>query len=255
MMTLHLLIIDALNLIRRIHAVQGTQCRTGIRSALHQLLQHSQPTHVVAVFDNPQQREGWRHQLMAGYKAGRAEMPDDLRQMMPELQQLFTESGIRCWHADKDEADDLAATLATKMAQAGHQTTIVSTDKGYCQLLAPDIRIRDYFQKRWLDVPFIRQQYGVTPQQLPDYWGLCGISSSKIPGVAGIGPKSAAELITEYGSLEAVFQHNEQLPEKWQKKLAGAEQIALLSRQVATLATGLDLQGNLSSLRYQPSGE
>lgn len=252
-MTFHLLIIDALNLIRRIHAVQGKQCQTGIRSALHQLLQHTQPTHVVAVFDNPQQREGWRHRVMAGYKAGRAEMPEELREMMPQLYQLFADAGVSCWQAGDEEADDLAATLACKMARAGHQTTIVSTDKGYCQLLAPEIRIRDYFQKRWLDVPFIRSEYGVTPQQLPDYWGLCGISSSKIPGVAGIGPKSAAELITEYGTLESLFSHRDSLAEKWRKKLVSAEEIALLSRQVATLATDLNLQGNLNSLRYLPA--
>ncbi len=88
------------------------------------------------------------------------------------------------------------------MAQAGHQATIVSTDKGYCQLLSPTIRIRDYFQKRWLDAPFIASEFGVTPEQLADYWGLAGISSSKVPGVAGIGPKSAAQLLNEFQDLE-----------------------------------------------------
>ncbi|GAA0471893.1 MULTISPECIES: flap endonuclease Xni [Tatumella] len=253
-MTLHLLIIDALNLIRRIHAVQAGSCAAGTRSALRQLLQHSQPTHVVAVFDNPHQRRGWRHQQLSGYKAGRPDMPDDLKQLMPSLQQLFEASGIHCWQAGEDEADDLAATLASKMSQAGHQTTIVSTDKGYCQLLAPDIRLRDYFQKRWLDVPFIRETYGVSPQQLPDYWGLCGISSSKIPGVSGIGPKSASELINRFNTLEQLYQQLDQVPEKWQKKLQGTEQIALLSRRVARLSTGLNLQGNLKSLRYLPAG-
>ncbi len=91
-----------------------------------------------------------------------------------------------------------------KVAQAGHQATIVSTDKGYCQLLSPTIRIRDYFQKRWLDAPFIASEFGVTPEQLADYWGLAGISSSKVPGVAGIGPKSAAQLLNEFQDLGAV---------------------------------------------------
>ncbi|MGQ7156041.1 5'-3' exonuclease H3TH domain-containing protein, partial [Escherichia coli] len=101
-------------------------------------------------------------------------------------------------------ADDLAATLAVKVTQAGHQATIVSTDKGYCQLLSPTLRIRDYFQKRWLDAPFIDKEFGVQPQQLPDYWGLAGISSSKVPGVAGIGPKSATQLLVEFQSLEGM---------------------------------------------------
>lgn len=81
-----------------------------------------------------------------------------------------------------------------KVAQAGHNVTIISTDKGYCQLLSPAIRIRDYFQKRWLDLEFISQEFGVKPTQLTDYWGLTGVSSSKVSGVPGIGPKSATEL-------------------------------------------------------------
>ncbi len=131
-------------------------------------------------------------------KAGRAPMPETLVAEMPALRAAFEQRGIRCWASPGSEADDLAATLAVKVARAGHQATIVSTDKGYCQLLSPTIRIRDYFQKRWLDAPFIASEFGVTPEQLADYWGLAGISSSKVPGVAGIGPKSAAQLLNEF---------------------------------------------------------
>lgn len=110
-----------------------------------------------------------------------------------------------------------AATLAVKVTQAGHQATIVSTDKGYCQLLSPTLRIRDYFQKRWLDAPFIDKEFGVQPQQLPDYWGLAGISSSKVPGVAGIGPKSATQLLVEFQSLEGIYENLDAVAEKWRK--------------------------------------
>ncbi|BAN99401.1 5'-3' exonuclease [Plautia stali symbiont] len=220
-------------------------------AALHQLLGHTRPTHVVAVFDSHDRQPGWRHQLLPDYKAGRPPMPDDLQQEMASLQAAFEASGVSCWIAEHDEADDLAATLAVKMADAGHQATIVSTDKGYCQLLAPSIRIRDYFQKRWLDVPFIEQEFGVAPAQLADYWGLCGISSSKIPGVLGIGPKSARELLQQFGSLEALYQQLDQVPEKWQKKLRDHRAIAEVCRQVSTLKRDLVLQGNLNTLRSQ----
>ncbi|MBP2194809.1 flap endonuclease Xni [Pantoea cypripedii] len=250
-MSLHLLIVDALNLIRRLHAVQGSPCRDACVAALHQLLGHTQPTHVVAVFDSAERQPGWRHTLLPDYKAGRPPMPEDLQREMPAIQQAFQAAGVSCWIADQDEADDLAATLAVKMADAGHQATIVSTDKGYCQLLAPNIRIRDYFQKRWLDVPFIEQEFGVAPAQLVDYWGLCGISSSKIPGVAGIGPKSARELLLQFGSLEAIYQQWDQVPSKWQGKLQAHREMAEICRQVATLKRDLILQGNLNTLRYQ----
>ncbi|MEW5559277.1 flap endonuclease Xni [Enterobacter asburiae] len=248
-MAVHLLIVDALNLIRRIHAVQGSPCADTCLHALQQLIIHSQPTHAVAVFDDEARNQGWRHQRLPDYKAGRSPMPDDLHAEMDNIRHVFEQNGVCCWGSAGNEADDLAATLAVKVAEAGHQATIVSTDKGYCQLLSPTIRIRDYFQKRWLDAPFIAQEFGVTPQQLPDYWGLAGISSSKVPGVAGIGPKSATELLAQFPNLEAIYQHLDDVPEKWRKKLAEHQEMAFICREVATLQTDLQLDGNLQQLR------
>ncbi len=219
-MAVHLLIVDALNLIRRIHAVQGSPCVDTCLHALEQLIVHSQPTHAVAVFDDEDRAHGWRHQRLPEYKAGRAPMPETLVAEMPALRAAFEQRGIRCWASPGSEADDLAATLAVKVAQAGHQATIVSTDKGYCQLLSPTIRIRDYFQKRWLDAPFIASEFGVTPEQLADYWGLAGL----------------------YARLAEV-------PEKWRKKLAAHQEMAFTCREVARLQTDLQLDGNLQQLR------
>lgn len=150
-MAIHLLIIDALNLIRRIHAVQGSPCLVTCQNAIGQLIQHTQPTHAVAVFDEDDRADSWRHQSLPDYKAGRTPMPDNLFAEMPSLKAGFEAQGIACWHSAGNEADDLAATLAAKVSSGGHQVTIVSTDKGYCQLLAPNVQIRDYFQKRSLD--------------------------------------------------------------------------------------------------------
>ena len=172
-MAVHLLIVDALNLIRRIHAVQGSPCVETCQHALDQLIMHSQPTHAVAVFDDENRSSGWRHQRLPDYKAGRPPIPEELHDEMPALRAAFEQRGVPCWSTSGNEADDLAATLAVKVTQAGHQATIVSTDKGYCQLLSPTLRIRDYFQKRWLDAPFIDKEFGVQPQQLPDYIERC----------------------------------------------------------------------------------
>jgi len=245
----HLLIVDALNLIRRIHAVQGSPCVQTCLHALDQLILHSQPTHAVAVFDDEARNSGWRHQILPDYKAGRAPMPDNLHAEMPALRAAFASHGVQSWVSEGNEADDLAATLAVKVAQAGHQATIVSTDKGYCQLLSPTIRIRDYFQKRWLDAPFIAAEFGVTPEQLADYWGLAGISSSKIPGVAGIGQKSATQLITTFGTLENLYAGLAEVPEKWRKKLVEHREMAFICREVARLKTDLQVEGNLQQLR------
>ncbi|MBA2815521.1 flap endonuclease Xni [Candidatus Pantoea persica] len=249
-MSLHLLIVDALNLIRRLHAVQGSPCVEGCVAALRQLLGHTQPTHSVAVFDSDRRHQGCRHELLPDYKSGRPPMPEDLQAELPALQEALRRIGVSCWTAEANEADDLAATLAVKMTQAGHQATIVSTDKGYYQLLAPQIRIRDYCQKRWLDLPFIDGKFGVAPERLPDYWGLYGVSSSKIPGVPGIGPKSAKTLLQSFGLLEASYARLEEVPEKWRAKLVAGEASALVSRQVSTLKQDLTLRGNLTTLHY-----
>lgn len=248
-MTVHLLIVDALNLIRRIHATQGSSCPAACGHALKQLIFHSEPTHAVAVFDDERRDESWRHRLLPAYKSGRAPMPEDLHALLPDIRQLFAQAGVTCWQMPGFEADDIAATLAVKIAGAGHRVTLVSTDKGYCQLLSPSIQIRDYFQKRWLDMPFITGTFGVQPRQLTDYWGLAGISGSKIPGVAGIGAKTAALLINQAGSLEALYHGLDQVAPKWRAKLEPQRDMAFICRQVATLDTGIHLAGNLQQLR------
>ncbi|HCH51566.1 MAG TPA: flap endonuclease Xni [Proteus sp.] len=248
---IHLLIIDALNLIRRIHAASGSSCLTVCEQSVNQLLGHTQPTHAVAVFDEDDRDGSWRHQLLPEYKAGRTPMPDDLRQQLPEIKAMLFNLGIQSWHSGGDEADDVAATLASKVANAGYRVTIISTDKGYCQLLSPSIRIRDYFQRRWLDLDFIRTEFGVEPSQLTNYWGLTGVSSSKVSGVAGIGPKSATELIQAYPDLESLYQNIENVPKKWQNKLIAHKEAAFISREITTLRTDIHLNGNLQQLRLK----
>lgn len=248
-MPIHLLIVDALNLIRRIHAVQGSPCQQTCIRALAQLIQHSQPTHAVAVFDDENRNTGWRHQLYPQYKAGRSPMPNSLVEELPQLREGFEQAGVVCWQSVGDEADDLAATLAHKVSQLGYQVTIVSTDKGYCQLLAPTLRIRDYFQKRWLDMLFVEREFAVSAAQLTDFWGMTGISSSKIPGIPGIGPKASSTLLTQYGSLDNIYQRIDNIAEKWRTKLIEHRDLAYLCRDIATLKRDIHLEGNLQQLR------
>ena len=256
-MSIHLVVIDALNLIRRVHAAQPGEpdiqntarvcCQT-----LRKIIISSSPTHIVAVFDHHGEDRGWRAELLPGYKEGRKPMPPELLEGLDTVQDAFMAMGVDSLLSDGDEADDLVATLALKVADRGQQVTIISTDKGYCQLLRPTLRIRDYFQQRWLDSPFIEKEFGVRPEQLPDYWGLAGISSSKIPGIAGIGPKAAAELLSLYPDLETVLAADD-LPAKWQKKIDGNHDTALASKKVSQLQTNLQLGFNLQDIRYQAS--
>ncbi len=253
-MSIHLVIIDALNLIRRVHSAQpdpsdiertiNTTTRT-----LQRIINESEPTHIIAVFDHHLQDRGWRAELLPSYKEGRKPMPEPLQKGLDAIQQAWWELGIDSLLSEGDEADDLVATLACKVANHNEKVTIISTDKGYCQLLSPTLQIRDYFQHRWLDAPFIESEFGVKPSQLADYWGLTGVSSSQVPGVAGIGPKAAKEILTQFANIEQAFA-SEELSPKYRKKLDEHIEMARICKQISTLKTDIELGFNLQDIRF-----
>ncbi len=253
-MSIHLVIIDALNLIRRVHSAQPdpndinrtitTTCRT-----LRRIISESEPTHVLAVYDNHIQHRGWRAELLTSYKANRKPMPEPLLVGLESIQEAWWEIGIDSLVSEGDEADDLIATLAMKVARRHEKVTIISTDKGYCQLLSPTLQIRDYFQNRWLDEPFIEREFGVRPSQLSDYWGIVGISSSQVPGVPGLGPKAAKEILAQFVNIESAVQ-SEELAGKYRKKLTDNIELATVCKKVAMLRTDIKLGFNLQDIRY-----
>lgn len=254
-MSIHLVIIDALNLIRRVHAVQPdpTNIARTIQTTsrtLHRIIDEAQPTHMLAVFDHHLQQRGWRAELLPEYKQNRKPMPEPLLHGLNDIQQAWWELGIDSLLSEGDEADDLVATLAVKVANHNEKVTIISTDKGYCQLLSPTLQIRDYFQHRWLDAPFVEQEFGVRPEQLADYWGLTGISSSQVPGVAGIGPKAATDILTQFADIEQAFA-SQDLADKYRKKLQSGIEIARICRQVAQLKIDIELGFNLQDIRFE----
>ncbi|MFV0575508.1 MAG: flap endonuclease Xni [Vibrio sp.] len=253
-MSIHLVIIDALNLIRRVHSAQpdpsdiDRTIQTTSRT-IHKIISESQPTHIIAVFDHHLQDRGWRAQVLPSYKEDRKPMPEPLLKGLEKIQSAWWELGIDSLLSDGDEADDLVATLAQKVASAGEKTTIISTDKGYCQLLSPNIQIRDYFQHRWLDAPFVEKEFGVKPEQLADFWGLAGISSSKVSGIPGVGPKAAQEILQKYGDIETAYQA-EDLPAKYRKKLGEHIELARTCKTIAALKTDMELGFNLADIRF-----
>ena len=255
-MSIHLVIIDALNLIRRVHSAQPdpadiARTITTTTRTLNKITKESQPSHIIAVFDHHLQDRGWRAEILPSYKENRKPMPEPLMAGLDAIQQAWWDLGIDSLLSDGDEADDLVATLAKKVADRGQKVTIISTDKGYCQLLSPTLQIRDYFQHRWLDTPFIEAEFGVKPSQLADYWGLTGVSSSQVPGIPGIGPKAAKEILTSYPDIETAYQA-EDLPKKYRKKFDEHIESARVCKQVSALKTDIDLGFNLQDLRYDP---
>ena len=275
-MSVHLLLIDALNLIRRIYAVQerpfllnksdtpieladntkkqvlfNTQQACSL--ALNKILDFHQPTHALAVFDS--QAPCWRYQLYPDYKKGRKKMPEHLANFLPNIQDEFMQCQVDSLISEEDEADDLIATLAIKVALKGQKVTIISTDKCFLSLLNKNIEVYDYFNRRYLDEKHVQEKFNVKPEQLMELWTLTGDSTNKIPGVPGIGQITASSLLNQYGSLAAVLSANDVKTSLSEKLAHNQEQIAL-SRQLLALKTDIPLGFKLKDIRlYQQVDE
>lgn len=253
------LLIDGLNLIRRLHAALDSETDDVRRiertqslciDALAKLVHQFEPHYMAIVFDSP--AKTWRHQLFPEYKLGRPPMDDSLLEAMPSFAQVFRFNGWPCLRLTGWEADDLVATLAFKASQHGIPSMIVSTDKGYTQLLQyPHILQYDYFAKLGYDAYWVEQKYGVKPELLPDYWALVGDTTNHVPGVKGIGPKSSVEILKEKQNLEEVFADLSVYPEKFQKLLDGQLEHCQFARTMVTLKLDVEIGIRLSQLQLK----
>ncbi|MCO4787012.1 5'-3' exonuclease H3TH domain-containing protein [Marinomonas atlantica] len=254
-----LLLIDGLNLIRRLHAaleiepdserrIERTQslCIDALAKLVHQF----EPSYMAIVFDSP--AKTWRHEIFPEYKLGRPPMDDALLESMGRFAEVFRFNGWPCLRMTGWEADDLVATLAFKASQHGIGSMIVSTDKGYTQLLQyPHILQYDYFAKLGYDANWVEQKYGVIPRLLPEYWALVGDTTNHIPGVKGIGPKSSVEILKNKSNLEQVFDGLNEYPPKFQKLLKGQLSHCQFARSMVTLKLDVEIGIRLSQLEIR----
>ena len=263
-MTAHVVLIDALNLIRRIYAVQERpfllnnelsentkqqvlhNTAKACASALSNILESLQPTHAVAVFDCEQ--PCWRYDIFPDYKKGRKKMPEHLAAKLSDIQDEFLRFGVDSIEPEEDEADDVIATLAIKVALRNQKVTIISTDKCFLSLLNNNIQVYDYFNRRYLDSQYIQEKFSVKSSQLIDLWSLTGDTTNKIPGVAGIGLITAAQLINQYGSLNAILAATD-IKSSLKEKLTKDEDSLKLSHQLLTLKQNIPLGFNLKDIR------
>lgn len=259
------ILIDALNLIRRLYAVQerpylpladevAESTRQQIISntqhmllqSLHRLRQELAPSHALLVFDGNQSQ--WRQQLCPLYKANRKPMPVVLAEALPKLINAAEQSGIRCFQQAEYEADDVIATVASKLRQHQQQVVIISTDKGYLPLLSHGVEVYDAFARQFIGKAQVKEKFGVYPEQLISWWSLVGDSTNNIPGVAGVGPKSALEFMALGRSLNEALQHPD-CPKKLSQKISEHKQDILIYTQILALQTNLELGLNMQDLR------
>ncbi|MDP2855166.1 MAG: DNA polymerase I [Smithellaceae bacterium] len=227
----------------------------GFTTMLMKLLRDLAPDYVVVTFDL--KGPTTRHGEFGDYKATRKPMPDDLIPQIPSIKDVVRGFSICLLEKQGIEADDLIGVLTVRASEKGWRTAIISGDKDLMQLVSDSVTMVDTMKDKIYDVAAVKEKFGVGPDKVVEILGLMGDTSDNIPGVPGIGPKTAHRLIEEYGSVEAVIEnaeklHNVKLRESFRKH---AEQ-ARLSRQLALIRTDVDIDFDLhDAARKEPDNE
>jgi DNA polymerase-1 len=231
---------------------EPTNAVFGFASMLLKAIADEKPDYVVATFDSG---KTFRHEEYTEYKATRAKMPPDLAVQVSRIEELTQAMGIPVETMEGYEADDLMGTLSALASRQGLETILVTGDSDTLQLVADDVHVlmprRTMGDVQHFDVAAVKERYGLLPGQLIDLKALMGDSSDNIPGVKGIGEKTATQLLVEYGSLDNVYEHLEEIRQKGiREKLRAGRDEALMSRHLVTIVRDLDVSLDLDAARW-----
>lgn len=231
---------------------QNVSAVTGFVNTLYDLLKNTDSTHIAVCFDSDQAPVG-REEVYADYKANREAAPEDIKWSVPIIKQIVEAFHIPILEVPGFEADDVVGTLAKKAEQAGYQVYMVTMDKDYGQLMSENIFMyRPSYTGKGFDtvsVTEMMEKWGIEdPLQLIDILGLMGDSVDNIPGVPGIGEKTAQKLIAEYGSVENVLANTDKMKGKLQENLRTYADQALMSKQLATIILDVPVEFNEEEL-------
>jgi len=226
---------------------------SGFCSMLFKLLEDSRsddsnykPTHFAVIFDSA--RKNFRNDIYSEYKANRAEAPEDLAPQFEYIRKSVKAFNLPSIELTNYEADDLIATYAKKIIEAGARVTVISSDKDLMQLVSEKVRLYDPMKSKVLGVKEVIEKFGVKPDQVIDVQSLAGDSSDNIPGVPGIGIKTASELINKYKTLDILLKKADEIPQKKRREtLLANKDKALLSRQLVTLKDDVPVKDDPSS--------
>ncbi|MDX9897165.1 MAG: 5'-3' exonuclease H3TH domain-containing protein, partial [Desulfofustis sp.] len=206
----------------------------GFATMLRRLLKERQPTYLAVVFDS--RGPGFRHELYRAYKANRPAMPDELACQIPYIKELVQALGLVSFEQPGVEADDLIASAVSRLGVAEHPIVIVSGDKDLLQLVNDRVTLWDPMNDKVMDRAAVVDKYQVEPELLLQSFALIGDSSDNVPGVPGVGPKTAGTLIRQYGSLEALYDQVDGLKQsKMKQNLLEHREQAFLSRDLIRL--------------------
>ncbi len=247
-------------LYRAYHAIQHlstagghpTNATYGVTRILMKLIREKNPAYAAVFFDV--KGPTFRHEKYADYKANRPPMPDDMAVQIPDVHRMIATLNIPMVQKSGYEADDLVGTYARIAREQGFKVVMVTGDKDFIQLITDDCILWDPMKDTVLDRAKVEADMGIAPQQYVDVLGLAGDTSDNIPGVKGVGPKTAINLVAQFGSIDNLYKNLDQVASK--KKLhenlsAGREKV-LLSRDLATIDCHVDVTGSIEDFRLNP---
>jgi DNA polymerase-1 len=236
---------------------QPTNALLGFTNMLFKLLADYRPKGVAVAWDSrPVHRTAAAEAGDVVYKEGRRPMPELLREQFPHFRPIVEAFGYRNLEFEGWEADDVIATLATRADAEGIKTCVVSTDRDAFQLCSANVCLmmtpRGVADVNVYTPDRVEARYGVTPEQVPDFIGLKGDTSDNIPGVPGIGDKTAGQLISQYGSVDAVIEHASELSPARARNITEHADLARLSKELATMRRDLDIDCDPGELVLNP---
>ncbi|ATO38207.1 MULTISPECIES: DNA polymerase I [Geobacillus] len=226
----------------------------GFTMMLNKILAEEQPTHLLVAFDAG--KTTFRHETFQEYKGGRQQTPPELSEQFPLLRELLKAYRIPAYELDHYEADDIIGTLAARAEQEGFEVKIISGDRDLTQLASRHVTV-DITKKGITDIePYtpetVHEKYGLTPEQIVDLKGLMGDKSDNIPGVPGIGEKTAVKLLKQFGTVENVLASIDEVKgEKLKENLRQHRDLALLSKQLASICRDAPVELSLDDIVYE----
>lgn len=227
----------------------------GFTKMLLKLMEEKEPKYLAVAIDA--KGPTFRHRLYKEYKATRPPMPPDLIDQLPYIKRVIQGLSIKMIETPGYEADDIIGTLVRRGEDRGFRIVIVTGDKDFRQLISPSTSLWDTMRDRYTDYEAFKEEYHIAPEKVIDLMGLSGDSSDNIPGVPGVGEKTALGLIREYGTLENVYRHlNEIHKKKLKENLEASRDDAVLSKKLVTIDQDIPIDEDIEDLKVrEPEGD
>ena len=218
----------------------------GFANMLLKFLREYEPRYLGIVFDS--EGEVFRNEIYPEYKANRDEAPESLKLQFPKIFELVKAFSIPMLAMEGYEADDIMGTIAR--AQKESKVVLITGDKDFCQLVSENVTLVDTMRERVTGEREVRRKYGVEPGQMVDFFALVGDKVDNVPGVAGVGEKTASALISKYGNLEGVYGNLDELRPSVARRLREHKNDAYLSRELVTIKTDVDIETKIEDFKY-----